>query len=122
MVGCCSAGVFEASELHARHGLDFGAAGAEVEEFLAGEAEHAGELGGRHLLDAGVVFLDRIVEEAAAGGDLVLEVGQFAGELLEIGVGLEVRLGLRQRDQAAERAAQLVFGSANLRRPLRRHR
>src|ERR1700760_887047 len=54
------------SELHARRGLDLGAAGAQVEEVLAGEAEHAGEQGGRHLLDAGVVFLDRIVEEAGA--------------------------------------------------------
>src|SRR5438132_737688 len=77
-------------ELHRRHGLDFGAAGAEVVKFLAGEAEHAGEQRGRHLLDAGVVFLDRVVEEAAAGGDLVLEVGKFARELLEVGVGLEV--------------------------------
>ena len=42
--------------------------------------------------------------------------------MLEIGVGLEVRIGLRQRDQPAERAAQLVLGGADLRRPLRRHR
>src|SRR5206468_4227840 len=55
------------SELHRRHRLDFGAAGAEVEEFLAGEAEHAGKQSSRHLLDAGVVFLDRVVEEATAG-------------------------------------------------------
>src|ERR1700750_2153959 len=39
---------FQASELHRRRLLDFGAAGAEVEEFLAGEAEGAGEQGGRH--------------------------------------------------------------------------
>jgi hypothetical protein len=77
---------------------------------------------GRHLLDAGVVFLHRVVEEAAAGGDLVLEVGQFARQLLEVGIGLEVRIGLRQRDQFAERAAQLVFGGGHLRRSLRRHR
>src|SRR5476651_2143966 len=63
------------SELHVRHRLDFGSGGAEVEEILAGEAEHAGEQGGRHLLDAGVVFLDRVVEEATAGRDLVFEVG-----------------------------------------------
>ena len=58
--------------------LDFGAAGAEVEEFLAGEAERAGEQRGGQLLDAGVVFLDRVVEETAAGRDLVFEVGQLA--------------------------------------------
>ena len=88
-----------------RHRLDFGAAGAEIEEFLAGKAEHAGEQRRRHLLVAGVVFLGGVVEEAAAGGDLVFEIGQFARKLLEIGVGLEVRIGLRQRDQPAERAA-----------------
>jgi hypothetical protein len=89
MICCCFLpGCRGFSELHVRHGLDFGAAGAEVEELLAGEAEHAGEQGGRHLLDAGIVFLDRVVEEAAAGGDLVFEVGQFARELLEVGVAL----------------------------------
>src|SRR5258707_9543743 len=94
-------------ELDRRRPLDFGAAGAEIEELLAGEAEHAGKQRCGHLLDAGVVFLDRVVEEAAAGGDLVFEGGQFARKLLEIAVGLQVRLGLRQRDQAAERAAPL---------------
>ena len=44
------------------------------------------------------------------------------GQLLEIGVGLEVRIGLRQGDQLAERAAQLVFRGRHLRRSLRRHR
>ena len=74
-----------------------------------GEAEHAGEQRRRHLLDAGIVFLDRVIEEAAAGRDLVFEIGQFARELLEVGVGLEVRIGLRQRDQPAERAGELRF-------------
>src|ERR1700761_6744953 len=57
-------------ELHARRGLDLGAAGAEIEEVLPREAEHAGEQSGGHLLDAGVVFLDRVVEETAARRDL----------------------------------------------------
>src|SRR5437879_6352286 len=85
------------SEFNGRHRLDFGPAGAEVEEIPAGEAEHAGEQRGRHLLDAGVVFLNRVVEEAAAGGDLVLEVGQLARQLLEVGVGLEVRIRSEER-------------------------
>ena len=68
--------------------LDFGAAGAEVEEILAGEAEHAGEQRRRELLDAGVVFLDRVVEEAAAGGDLVFEVGEFAGSCWKLALAL----------------------------------
>src|ERR1700722_13451315 len=93
------------SEFHLWRGLDFGPAGAEIEEILAGETEHAGEQRSRHLLDAGVVFLDRVVEETTAGRDLVFEVRQLARELLEIGVSLEVRIGLRQGDQPAERAA-----------------
>src|SRR3984893_12421101 len=100
----CAAGMPGSLELHRRYRLDFGSGSAEIEKFLPGEAEHAGEQGGRHLLDAGVVFLDRVVEEAAAGGDLVFEVGQFARQLLEVGVGLEVRIGLRQCDQSAESA------------------
>src|SRR5258705_10663552 len=109
-------------EFHRRHRLDFGAGGAEIEEIPTVEAEHAGEQCDRHLLDAGVVFLDRVVEEAAAGRDLVLEVGQLAGQLLEVGVCLQIRIGLRQGDQPAERAAQLVFGGRDLCRSLRRHR
>src|SRR6202042_2108425 len=80
-----TSGRAEISELHRRGGFDFGASGAEIEEILAGEAEHTGEQRRRHLLDAGVVFLNRVVVEAAARGDLVLEVGQFARQLLEVG-------------------------------------
>src|SRR6185312_16772033 len=109
MMGCPT-GPLPSSELYRRYLLDFGAAGAEVEEILAGETEHPGEQGGGHLLDAGVVFLNGVVEETAAGGDLVLEVGQFVGQLLEVGVGLEVGIGLGQGDQPAQRAAQLVLG------------
>src|SRR5882757_472517 len=116
-----SAGMFFSSELHLRHRLDFGPAGAEVEEILVGEAERAGKQGGGHLLDAGVVLLNRVVEEAAARRDLVLEVGQLARQLLEVGVGLQIRIGLRQRDQPAKRAAQLAFGGRDLCRSLRRY-
>src|ERR1035437_4053624 len=92
----CSAGMSWKSEFDGRYRLDVGACSAEVEEILAGEAEHAGEQCRGHLLDAGVVFLNRVVEEAAAGGDLVLEVGQLARQLLEVGVGPDVRVGLGQ--------------------------
>src|SRR6266403_1840647 len=118
----CSAAMFWRSELHRRHRLDFGPVSTEIEEIPAGETKHAGEQYGGHLLDAGVVLLNRVVEEAAAGRDLVLEVGQLARQLLEVGVGLQIRIGLRQRDQPAERAAQLVFGGRDLCWSLRRHR
>src|SRR5581483_4365809 len=110
------------SEFHTWCSLDFGPARAEVEEILSRKTEHAGKQRSRHLLDTGVVFLDRVVEEAAAGGDLVLEIGQFTRQLLEIGVGLEVGIGFRQRDQAAERARELILRRGHLRRSLRRHR
>src|SRR3979490_3524685 len=106
------------SKFYLRYRLNFGSGSAEVEKVLAGKAERAGEQYGGHRLDAGVVFLNRVVEEAAAGRDLVLEVGQLVRQLLEVGVGFEVRIGLRQRDQFAERAAQLVFGRGDLARPL----
>src|SRR4051812_12368207 len=72
------------SELHRRRSLDLGPGRTEIEKFLAGEAERAGEQRRGHLLDAGIVLLHRIVEEAAAGGDLVFEVGELALQLLEV--------------------------------------
>src|SRR5258708_5255987 len=43
--------------------LDFGGGGGEGGELLAGEAGGGGEKRGGDLVDAGVVFLDRVVEE-----------------------------------------------------------
>src|SRR5688572_8736523 len=77
-------------ELHARRLLELRAALAKVEERAVMEAEHGGEQRRRELLDAGVVFLDRVVEEAARGGELVLDVAEFHLQLLEVGIGLEV--------------------------------
>src|SRR5687768_7864764 len=84
------------SELHGGRLLELAARLAEVEELLAAEAERGCEQGGGKLLDAGVVFLHRVVEEAARCRELVLDVGQFGLQLLEVGVGLEVRIGFRQ--------------------------
>jgi len=71
-----------------------------------------------------VIFLDRVVEEAAAGRNLVLEVGQFARQLLEVGVGLEVRIGFPDSAISLPECARLNWFSANrdLSRSLRRHR
>src|SRR5690554_4900953 len=52
------------SKLHARRLLELRARLAEVEELAVVEAERAGEQRGRKLLDRGVVFLHRVVEEA----------------------------------------------------------
>src|SRR5687767_11116802 len=91
------------SEFHAGRLLELPARLAEVEELLAAEAERGGEQGGGKLLDARVVLLHRVVEETARGGELVLDVGQFGLQLLEVAVGLKVRIGLRQRQQASQR-------------------
>ena len=66
-------------------------------------------------------ILNGVVEEAAAGGDLVLQIGELARQLLEIGIGLEVRIGLRQCDQLAERARELILGRGDLSGALRGH-
>src|SRR5712692_12098890 len=101
----------EPSELHLRRLLDrLALLGAHVEELLRLEPERAGEQRGRKLLDAGIVLLHRVVEEAARGGDLVLEIAQLALQLLEALVGLEVGIGLAEREQLAKRAAQRVLG------------
>src|SRR5690242_967975 len=90
-------------ELYARRLLELGAALAEIEEGVAVEAKHAREQRGRELLDAGVVFLHRVVEETARGRELVLDVGQVALQLLEVLVGLQVRVALRQCEQLPQR-------------------
>src|SRR3954469_10688974 len=79
------------SEFHLGYLLDFAAGGAEVEKLLAGEAERCGEQRGRHLLNAGVVFLAGVVKEARGAGVLVRELRRSPRQLLKVGVGLEVR-------------------------------
>src|SRR5262245_51190348 len=61
--------------------------GPHVEEFLRRESERAGQQHGRELLDAGIVFLHRVVEETARRGDLVLDVGELSLQLLEVLAG-----------------------------------
>src|SRR5579884_3498175 len=72
---------------------------SDIEEILGRKAHLAGEQRGREALNAGIVFLHGTVEETPRGGDLVLQVGEFRLQLLEIGVGLEIRVRLRQRKQ-----------------------
>src|SRR5271169_3763935 len=93
-----------ALELHARRLLQLAAIRAEIEEVALAETEHAREQRRRKTLNAGVVFLHRVVEEAASGGDLVFDVGQFALQLLKVRTCLEVGIGLAERKQPAQRA------------------
>src|SRR5215510_9332804 len=82
----------------------------DVEKLLWGEAERAGKQHGGELLDAGVVLLHGVVEEAAGGRKLVLDVGELALELLEVLIGLQVRIGFAEREQLSQRAGECVFG------------
>ena len=70
------------------------------------------------MLDASVVLLHRVVEEPARRRDLVFDVGQLGLKLLEVLVGLEVRIGLREREHLPERAGQHVLRCRLLRRTL----
>src|SRR6516165_7114193 len=86
----------EPLKFHLRRLADRLALFAEVEKLLRCEAEGGGEQGGRETLDARIVFLHGVIEEAARGRDLVFDVAQFGLQLLKVGIGLEVRIGLRQ--------------------------
>ena len=109
-------------ELHLRrflHGLALALFEIEEVDRLEVEAlrdQHAGE-----ALARGVIFGGGVVEEAARGGDLVFDVGEFALQLLEIGVGLEVGIGFGDRDQPPERPAERGFRRRLRRRTLRGH-
>src|SRR5450631_1275947 len=87
-----------ALELHAWRLLELCAVRADVEERTLAEAEDASEQRRRELLDAGVIFLHRVVVEAARGGELVLDVRQVGLQLPEVRVGFQVRVGFRQRE------------------------
>ena len=51
------------------------------------------------LLDADIVEINRIVEELAAVGDLILELRNPRAELTEGLVGLELRLAFNHHEQ-----------------------
>ena len=84
----------------------------DIEEFLLGEAEGSGKQDGGELLNPGIVFLDRVVEEPPGGGNLVLEVGELALQLLEVLVGFEVGIGLASARRAAGARPVSAFSAA----------
>src|SRR5690606_24962641 len=94
------------SELHLRCLAHLGAIGRDVEQCGRREVEHArDDARGKHLAPV-VVGHDRVVVGLAGEGDLVLGAGQLFCELHHVLVGLEVRVGLRHRQQPAERAVE----------------
>src|SRR5262245_64206757 len=89
-------------EFHARCLVELCAGFAEIEKRPLREAENAGEKRRRELLNSRVVFLHRVVEEAARRGELVLDVGQVTLQLLEIRVRFQVRVALGECEQLAK--------------------
>src|SRR5688572_26239234 len=82
----------EADLRHLIHGAFL--AVVEAMEVGRAEAERAREEHCREGFDARVVARHRGVERAARGGEHVLDVGKLALQLLEVGVRLEVGIGL----------------------------
>src|SRR3990167_5665255 len=99
------------SELDARRRFDRRAAvRRKLEEFPLLEAAERRDEIARDLLDRGVEFLDRVVEEAARRSELVFNIRKLTLQLEKIRVRLEVGIGFSQREQFAERAVQQPFG------------
>src|SRR5690348_9151640 len=90
-------------ELYLRRLLGRGTVFAEVEERLRVEAERGRKQHCREVLDAGVELLHGVVEEAPRRCELVLDIGQLRLQLLEVLVRLQVRIGLREREQLPQR-------------------
>src|SRR6185503_19978412 len=81
-------------------------AGRRLEVLRGREAEPSGPQRRRERALRGIVGPDRVVEAHALHGDAVLGGGELAGQLRELRVRLQVRIALRDREQAAERAVE----------------
>src|SRR5258706_2244997 len=75
--------------------------------FLVAE-DHRGQVG-RELAREGVVFLDRLDEAVARGGDAVLGSLELRLQVAEIRVALQLRVVLRDHEQARQRARELAL-------------
>ena len=67
-------------------------------------------------LDAGVVVLHVAVVDAARARDLILGVRQLGLQLLEVLGRAQLRVGLGDGEQPAERSGQRALGLRDLRR------
>src|SRR5262249_60744602 len=83
-----------------------------VEELDRPEAQRCGCQYRREALAAVVIAVDRIVVELAREGDLVFRGGQLLLQLLDVVVGLELRIGLDQGKYHARGLAEELLGDA----------
>src|SRR5262245_33879469 len=105
------------SKLHLRRLLErLALLDANVKEILGCESKRARQQHRGELLDPGVVLLHRVIEEAAGGGDLVLQIRKLALQFAEVLAGLEVGIGFAQREQLPQCLSAGILG-----RGLRRH-
>src|SRR5579872_7567096 len=75
-----------------------------LEEILVLKVHHARQENIGHLLNAGVVGINVVVEELAAVGDFFFQLGDALLQLHEIIVGLQVGIIFRNRKKAFQRA------------------
>lgn len=94
---------------------------SDFEEFTLGEIEQTRDDIAREHIDLVVERQHIAIIEAAGGLDLVFRVGEFALQLKEILVGLEIRVGLRDCEQAFQRIREHVFGLRLVRSGTRLH-
>ena len=74
------------------------------------EAEHARHDVAREHLAGVVQFAGGGIEEAAGGGKLVLDVGQFVLQLQEVLVGLQFGVGFQRHAESGKSARQGLVG------------
>src|SRR5260221_2863298 len=72
-------------------------------------AEHHCREVGRELTREDVVFLHRLDEAVARGRDPILGAFELRLQVAEVGVALQLRIGLRDHEEAAQRAGQLAL-------------
>ena len=86
----------------------------DFEELSDREAERACDDEARERLHRVVVGEHGVVVDLPADGDLVLRLGELGLELAEVLVGLELGIGLGDREEPAERRAENALGLCGL--------
>ena len=86
----------------------------DLEELAPAEAEHARDQHGREDLDRVVVGQNGVVVDLTRDRDLVLGVLELGLQVEEALVRLQVRVGLGDGEQPADRLAEQALGRADL--------